>query len=115
MTNKPKHLKPRRAPRIVKPGVSYFPLPHAFARDLYRWKIGEAGWMMLVEIDRAVFNSRRNPVKLTNERLRSLLGRSTKLRALRRLEAAGVIEVAFRGKEAPLVTCLWRPLKNPPL
>jgi hypothetical protein len=84
-------------------------VPHAFARALYQHRIGDAAWLLWFEIDQLAFNARRNTVKFTNERWRSLgLLRSTKLRALRRLEEAGVIKVAFRGQEAPTVTCLWR-------
>src|SRR5262245_1052133 len=120
MRPKPKHLrpirpketaKPRRAPRIVRPGVSYFLLPHDFARALARWKIGNAGWLLLVEIDWLVFHARRNPVKFTNTRWQSLRGsRWTKIRALRRLEKAGVVRVSILKNQAPEVTCLWRPV-----
>jgi hypothetical protein len=112
MMTKPKHLRPRRAPRI-KPGVSYALVPHDFALALYRWKIGNVGWLLWFEIDQLVFKARRNPVKFTNERWQSIGGsRSAKLRALRRLEAAGVIKVSVRQNRAPTVTCLWRPLTD---
>jgi hypothetical protein len=110
MTNKPKHPRPRRAPRVVKPGVSFAIVPHDFVVALYRWKIGNLGWLQWFEIDRLVLNSRRNPVKFTNERWQSIGGsRSAKLRALRRLEAAGVVKASVRQNQAPIITCLWRP------
>jgi hypothetical protein len=93
--------------------VSYALVPHDFAVALYRHKLGNAGWLLFFEIDRVVFKSRRNPVRFTHTRWRSLgLARSTRVRALRRLKAAGVIRVTFEGNRAPLVTCLWRGLTD---
>ena len=102
-----------RAPLLAKPRKSFALVPHDFAVDLAKRKIGDAGWLLWFEVDRLVFNSRRNPVKFTNERWKALgLSRWTKARALRRLRKLGVIRFTIQGQEAPEVTCLWRPLSG---
>jgi hypothetical protein len=103
-----------RAPRLATPRKSFALVPHDFAVELAKRKIGDAGWLLWFEIDRLVFSSRRNPVKFTNQRWKTLgLSRWTKARALRRLQKLGIITFAIRGQEAPEVTCLWRPLSGP--
>ena len=75
--------------------------------------IDGAAWIILLELDRLIFKSfGRNPVHLTNQALEAVgMRRNSKWKALRQLEAAGVITVAREGREAPLVTHLWHPLK----
>jgi hypothetical protein len=89
-------------------------IPHDKAVSLYR-HLGGAAWLLLVEIDRLILEGRgRNPVKLTGRALsRSGMTRYSKRRALRQLEAAGVITVTRRGcGRAPLVTLLWLPVRG---
>jgi hypothetical protein len=71
------------------------------------------GWLILVEIDRLIFKGHgRNPVRLTNQRLRELgINRWAKQRQLRRLETAGVIQVQTVGRKWTVVTHLWFPVQ----
>jgi hypothetical protein len=84
-------------------------IPHDRARALYRHIGGGPAWMLLIELDRLIFEGRgKNPVKLTYRCRRAAgLTRYTTMRALRQLEAAGVISVERRAGQAPLVTHLW--------
>ena len=87
-------------------------LPHDKTMKLYG-KVGVAAMIILIHLDLLIFKSfGRNPVRLSNDKLATLgMSRSTKMRALRQLEAAGVIEAVQQGCESPLVTHLWHPLK----
>jgi hypothetical protein len=88
-------------------------IPHDRAVDLYR-HLGGAAWLLLIEIDRLILEGRgRNPVKLANRALkRGGMTHWSKRRALRQLEAAGVITVARQGRgRAPLVTLQWLPVR----
>jgi hypothetical protein len=89
-------------------------IPHNRGLSLHRHNIGSTAWTILIELDRLILTSKgRNPVKLTNHSLRALgISRKTKLRALQKLEAAGVISVEQRGREAPWVTHLWYPAQD---
>jgi hypothetical protein len=82
---------------------------------LWRHKVGDAGWACAMELDHLILASRsRNPVAFYSRRLKKagLVG-STRTRALRRLEKAGVIKIAPLGKGmSPIVTCLWRPRRD---
>jgi hypothetical protein len=73
--------------------------------------ISNAGWKILVELDRLILKGRgRNPVRLTNHRLRELgISRETKQYQLRRLEAAGVIKIETQQRKGAVVTHLWFP------
>jgi hypothetical protein len=86
--------------------------PHERALALH--DINGAGWRILVELDRLIFKGRgRNPVRLTNHRLREFgVSRRDKLRQLRRLEAAGVIKVQTEGRKWTVVTHLWFPVQT---
>jgi hypothetical protein len=54
-----------------------------------------------------------NPIQLTSNRLRQLgISRWQKLRALKILEACGLVSVDRRPGGNPLVTLLWLPLKR---
>jgi hypothetical protein len=79
---------------------------------LYK-RIDGAAWVVLLELDRLIFKAYgRNPVRLANQGLAAVgMIRSTKLRALRQLQDAGVITVVQDGQCAPLVTHHWHPLK----
>jgi DNA-binding GntR family transcriptional regulator len=73
--------------------------------------ISNAGWKILVELDRLILKGRgRNPVRLTNHRLRELgISRKTKQYQLRRLEAAGLIKIETQQRKGTVVTHLWFP------
>jgi hypothetical protein len=65
---------------------------------------------VLLAVDYAIYKSERNPTKLTNELLAEFeIPRESKRRGLRQLEAAGVVSVDRKGREAPMVTSHWHP------
>ena len=83
--------------------------PHDRALALYR-HIGGPAWAVLIELDRLILKGRsRNPVKLSSARMNAAgLNRHSRLRALRQLEAAGVVRVERRGRgRSPWVLHLW--------
>lgn len=90
-------------------------IPCDKALALYQHRIGSAAWVVLIEIDRMVIKRRgRNPIRLESSRLRSvgIVGR-VRMRALRQLEAAGAIRVAWRGSGlCPWVLHLWYPVNR---
>ena len=103
-------------PPVIAPGTKRARSVETFARfpherALKLRGISGGGWLILVEIDRLILKGRgRNPVELTNRRLRELgIGRETKRRQLKRLEEAGVIKVQNEGRKSALVTHLWFP------
>ena len=102
---------PRRRQRSTE---SFARIPYAKGLPLHQHDIGSAGWTILLELDRLILEARgRNPVSLTNYRLRQYgVDRAGKWRALRKLEAAGVIAIERRGREAPLITHLWFPVHD---
>ena len=90
---------------------SFARIPYAKGLALHQHDIGSVGWTILLELDRLILEAGgRNPVRLTNHHLRQYgIDRAGKWRALRKLEAAGVVAIEQRGREAPLVTHLWFP------
>jgi hypothetical protein len=103
---------PQRRPRAVE---TFARIPHDKALALYRHRIGSAAWMLLIELDRLILKHRgRNPVRLESGRLRSvgIVGR-VRMRALRQLEAAGTIQVAWRKSGlCPWVVHRWYPVQK---
>jgi hypothetical protein len=100
---------PLRRQRIVE---TFARIPHDKALELYRQKINKAAWLVLIELDRLVLKARgKNPVRFWSPRLRAVgIAKQARTRALRQLEAAGVIRVEQRGKGlSPWVTHLWYP------
>jgi hypothetical protein len=90
-------------------------IPHDRAIELYRHRIGDAAWAVLIELDRMILTQRgKNPVRFWSPRLRDLgLTAHTREKALRRLEAAGVVIVEKRGRGlSPWVTHLWYPRQD---
>jgi hypothetical protein len=87
--------------------------PHERALAL-QGQISAAGWIILVELDRLILKGRgRNPVRLTNHRLRELgINRETKQYQLRRLEVAGVVKVETQERKGTVVTHLWFPVQR---
>ena len=91
-------------------------IPHDRAHTLARYGIGGPAWAILIELDRLILKGRgRNPVRLTNHRLKAagIIGH-VKSRALRQLEAAQVISVLSRGGggHSPLVLHRWFPQQD---
>ena len=98
----------KRAPN----GETFAKIPHERALKLYGY-VSAAALIILFELDRLIFKSfGQNPVRLSNHKLAAIgMVRSTKLKALRQLQGAGVITVVRDGHEAPLVTHHWYPTK----
>jgi hypothetical protein len=88
-------------------------IPHDRAHALACHGIGGPAWVILIELDRLIFIGRgRNPVRLTNHRLKAAgISSHVKSRALRQLEAAAVIRVlsAGGGGHSPVVLHRWFP------
>lgn len=89
--------------------------PGAFVQLPYERTLGAAGRLrdaplaVLIELAYQAFKTHQNSVLLGNAALRSVgVSPDAKVRALRRLEADGMISVDWRGgKKTPLVTLLW--------
>jgi hypothetical protein len=87
-------------------------IPHDKALALYKYHLGPAAWMVMIELDRLILKRRgQNPVRFASSRLRAIgIKRSLRAQALSQLTAAGVVRVLHRGPGfAPLVTHLWYP------
>jgi DNA-binding MarR family transcriptional regulator len=87
-------------------------IPHDRGLELYRHRLSGTAWAVLIELDRLILKaSGRNPVRFWSPRLREIgITQHTRTRALRQLEAAGVIKVEQRGKGlSPWVLHLWYP------
>jgi hypothetical protein len=105
--------KPRS--RRVRETETFARVLHDRALELYRHRINGAAWVVLIELDRMILAQRgKNPVLFWSPRLQDLkLIDHTRERALRQLEAAGVVKIERRGKGlAPQVTHLWHPLRE---
>jgi hypothetical protein len=87
--------------------------PHAKALALYRdHRLSGTAWALLVEIDYLILKSGgKNPIRLSSSRLRTIgLTHHTRQRALRQLEAAGVISIKRRSAgRGPLIMHSWFP------
>jgi len=104
---------PAVATKRTRSAETFARFPHERALAL-RGRIRANAWVILIELDRQIFKSRgRNPVRLTNHRLRELgITRWAKQRHLRRLEAVGVIRVETEERKWTLVTHLWFPVQT---
>jgi hypothetical protein len=104
---------PAVATKRARTAETFARIPHERAQALWS-HISSPGWMILIEIDRLILKGRgRNPVRLTNHRLRELgIGRMTKRRQLRCLEVAGVIKVQSRARAWTLIAHLWFPIQT---
>jgi hypothetical protein len=76
--------------------------------------ISSAGWMIMIELDRLILKGEgKNPVRLSNVRLRELgiINRKTKYRQLHLLEQTGAIKVLSEEQSSAslLVLHLWFP------
>jgi hypothetical protein len=104
----PIELRPISKPR------EFAQVPHDLNEKLYKHRIGNAGWAVLIELDRLVFKNHDNPMRLSSMLLNrmKITGRARQ-RALQRLEAAGVVKIESRGAgRAPLVTYLLRRVRD---
>jgi hypothetical protein len=103
------NLKPRpglSARRSV--GTKFVQLP--YERTLAAaGRLGNAPLAVLTEVAYLAFKAHQKPVRLANKALQAAgIDHEAKTRALRRLEAAGLVAVAWRGKgRSPLVSILW--------
>jgi hypothetical protein len=90
--------------------------PEAFVLLPYERTLAAAGRLrdapmaVLVELAHRAFKTHKNPVLLSNAALAVAgVSHDAKVRSLRRLEAAGLVVVDWRGgKKTPLVTLLWK-------
>ena len=85
------------------------------ADRLFEHRVGGAAWRLLIEIDRLVLTQHgRNPVLLYSRRLRNIgLADHTRLRALRQLAKAGLIEVKSSNRGlSPWVRHLGYPIRR---
>jgi hypothetical protein len=99
---------PRKLRRRTEKGAKFVMLP-------YEQTLAAAGRMkcavlaVLIELTYQMFKTKRGEVVLTNSMLGPIgISYKAKLRALRQLEAAGMVKVAWsREKRSPRVTVLW--------
>jgi hypothetical protein len=83
---------------------TFFMMDHDLLTALGR-SLGYPALALACEIDRLVFTTRKNPIRLTNVGLRQLgLTRQGKFRVLRRLQRIGAVEITSHGNQAPWVT-----------
>jgi hypothetical protein len=84
--------------------ATFFMMEHDLLTALGR-SLGYPALVLACEIDRLVFTTRKNPIRLTNVVLRQLgLTRQGKFRVLRRLQRIGAVEITSHGNQAPWVT-----------
>jgi hypothetical protein len=88
--------------------------PEAFVQLPYKMALTTAGrrdasLAVLVELAHQAFKTHQNVVPLANAKLVSVgIGPNAKVRALRHLEADGLVSVDWRGgRKTPHVTLLW--------
>lgn len=100
-------------PRRQRSVETFARIPHDRALKLHR--LSGRAWAVLIELDRLILKHRgQNPVRFVSSRLRTIgLNDHTRSRALRQLEAAGVVAIECRGQGlGPWVTHLWYPLRD---
>jgi hypothetical protein len=99
-----------RRPRTSTGAPTWARIPHERALQLHG-RIDGAAWIVLIELDRLIFKTGQNPVRLPNKNLREVgMSRTGKAKALRQLQSAGVVTYKQDGNEAPLVTHSWYPI-----
>jgi DNA-binding transcriptional ArsR family regulator len=83
-------------------------IPHK--RGLALYGISGAAWAVLIELDQQIFITHKNPVRLANKNLGAVgMSRSTKQRALRQLQEAGIVTIEQEGHGAAIVMHHWFP------
>jgi hypothetical protein len=71
-------------------------------------KVKSAALAVMVELAYQVFKTHKSEVVLSNAMLRSVgISHKAKLRALRQLEAAGVVVVDWKARKSPRVSVSW--------
>jgi DNA-binding transcriptional ArsR family regulator len=102
--------KPQRLRQRARSTVLFARIPYETGMRL-AGQTRNAMLAVLLELDHLVFVRRgRNPVELTNTMMRAIgVSHQAKIRALRKLEAAGMVTIIWRGRRSPLVTVLWHP------
>ena len=104
---------PPVATRRARSSEFFARIPIEKGLALYRHHIGDAGWAILIELDRLILKRGCNPVRLASHNLAKYgISRHAKRRALRSLREAGVISFEQRGNEAPLVLHHWFPARK---
>jgi hypothetical protein len=91
-------------------------VPHDKALALYRHGLSAAAWAILIELDRIILKGRgQNPVRFWSPRLRAVgIKCSVRARALRQLEATGVIIVRRKARGlSPWIFHTWYPKVQP--
>jgi hypothetical protein len=99
-----------RPPRRERAEETFARIPHERGLALFR-RLNCPACVALVELDRLILTQPKNPVIFWSPRLRQMgLTHGNRRRALRQLEALGVVEIEHRGSGlGPLVTSLWHP------
>jgi hypothetical protein len=106
----PELLKPERRARCTE---TFARIPHRKGLELVRRGIGDAGWGVLLVLDHLILRSGNNPVRLSTAALREYgIDHRRKWRALRKLQALGVVTIEQGGRRAPLVTHQWFPVRR---
>jgi hypothetical protein len=105
---KPSKAVPRKRPLSDE---TFVRIPYRRVTELYG-RLSAASYAVLIELDHQHFKARgKNPLKLTNQTDLAAAGmpRNTKARALRELQAVGLITLQKEGKGAFVVTLSWHP------
>jgi hypothetical protein len=102
------------APSLRRPRATetFARIPHDKALAL---KISGTAWHVLIELDRIILKAGgKNPVRFWSPRLRAVgIAKHTRIRALRQLEAAGVILIRQNPKgKGPWVFHTWYPKRT---
>ena len=112
----PLQKKPELKPRSMRSARSARPAGARFVQLPYERTLAAAGrhrdarLAVLIELAYRTFKANQNQVPLANKTLRSVgITHKAKARALRQLEAAGLVTITRRGSgKSPLVTILWK-------
>ena len=100
-----KQTQPKRA-RLAEP-EAFVMLPYTQTLAA-AGRLGDAPMAVLVELAYQHFKTHRNVIPLGNAAFESVgISHDAKVRALRRLQADGMVSVDWRGKRTPHVRLLW--------
>lgn len=108
----PFQKRPKSKPRLPRSrrqaGTRFVQLPYERALAA-AGQLGHAPMAVLIEIAHLAFKAHGKPAPLANRALRAVgIDHEAKTRALRRLEAAGLLTVVWRGNgRSPLVSLRW--------
>jgi hypothetical protein len=103
--------QPRRvSSRRPKQDEPFVQIPDWVSDRLGERRCSGNAFTCAMELERLVLWRGKNPAPFYSARLKRLgIVSRTRARALRQLEAAGLIRIKWSGpRKAPLVTCLWR-------